>query len=84
MTIRFGTDGWRAITGWDFTADNVRACAQGVAAYLRKAGLAERGLVIGYDTRFASEDFEDKVRRVAITASGWVSEAAWCTAREPR
>jgi len=28
-----------------------------VADYLKKAGLAEKGLVIGYDTRFASEDF---------------------------
>lgn len=64
MTIRFGTDGWRAITGWDFTADNVRACAQGVAAYLQKAGLAQRGLVIGYDTRFASEDFAAEVAQV--------------------
>jgi alpha-D-glucose phosphate-specific phosphoglucomutase len=35
----------------------VRACAQGVADYLKQAGLARRGLVIGYDNRFASEDF---------------------------
>jgi len=35
----------------------VRACAQGVANYLKQARLTERGLVIGYDTRFASEDF---------------------------
>ena len=69
MTIRFGTDGWRAITGWDFTADNVRACAQGVATYLHKAGLAQRGLVIGYDTRFASEDFAAEVAQVT-TANG--------------
>ena len=55
--IKFGTDGWRAIIGEDFTFDNVRFCAQGVADYLKEAGLAGRGLVIGYDTRFASEDF---------------------------
>ena len=55
--IKFGTDGWRAIIARDFTFDNVRACAQGVADYLDQAGLAERGLIIGYDTRFASEDF---------------------------
>jgi len=35
----------------------VRTCAQGVADYLKQAGLASRGLIIGYDTRFASEDF---------------------------
>ena len=55
--IKFGTDGWRAVIAEDFTFDNVRACAQGVANYLKQAKLAERGLVIGYDTRFASEDF---------------------------
>ncbi len=55
--IKFGTDGWRAIIAEEFTFDNVRACAQGVAGYLRDTGLAERGLLIGYDTRFASEEF---------------------------
>jgi alpha-D-glucose phosphate-specific phosphoglucomutase len=55
--IKFGTDGWRAVIAEDFTFDNVRACAQGVADYLKRAKLSERGLVIGYDTRFASEDF---------------------------
>ncbi len=55
--IRFGTDGWRAIIAEDFTFDNVRICAQGVAQYLKQSGLGEQGLVIGYDTRFASEDF---------------------------
>ena len=56
-SIRFGTDGWRAIIAEDYTFDNVRACAEGVARYLEEAGLAQRGLVVGYDTRFASEDF---------------------------
>jgi len=55
--IKFGTDGWRAIIAQDFTFDNVRICAQGVAGYLKQSGLASRGLVVGYDTRFASEDF---------------------------
>jgi phosphomannomutase len=55
--IKFGTDGWRAIIAEDFTFDNVRACAQGVADYLKQSDIAGQGLVIGYDTRFASEDF---------------------------
>jgi alpha-D-glucose phosphate-specific phosphoglucomutase len=55
--IKFGTDGWRGIIAQDFTFDNVRACAQAVANYLKQSGLASRGLIIGYDTRFASEDF---------------------------
>lgn len=55
--IKFGTDGWRAIIAEDFTFDNVRLCAQSVAEYLQDKDLAPRGLVIGYDTRFASEHF---------------------------
>ena len=55
--IKFGTDGWRAIIGDDFTFANVRICAQSVALYLKESGMAPRGLIVGYDTRFASEDF---------------------------
>jgi len=63
-TIKFGTDGWRGIIAKDFTFDNVRACAQGVADYLKEAGLTDRGLIIGYDTRFASEDFAQAAAEV--------------------
>jgi len=63
--IKFGTDGWRAIIAEDFTFPNVRACAQSVALYLEETGLAQRGLVVGYDTRFASEDFAAAVAEVA-------------------
>jgi alpha-D-glucose phosphate-specific phosphoglucomutase len=55
--IKFGTDGWRGIIAEDFTFDNVRICAQAVAEYLKQNGLDKQSLVIGYDTRFASEDF---------------------------
>jgi len=55
--IKFGTDGWRGVIADDFTFDNVRFCAQAVAEYLKQDGLGGRGVVIGYDTRFASEHF---------------------------
>ena len=55
--IKFGTDGWRGIIAEDFTFDNVRICAQAVADYLKQNKLDKQSLVIGYDTRFASEDF---------------------------
>ena len=63
-TIRFGTDGWRGLIARDFTFDNVALCAQGVARYLHKEGRAGDGLVIGYDTRFASEEFAGRVAEV--------------------
>jgi phosphomannomutase len=43
----------------------VRACAKGVADYLKQAGLTDRGLIVGYDTRFASEDFAQAAAEVA-------------------
>ncbi len=42
----------------------MRVCAQAVADYLKQTGLASRGLVIGYDTRFASEDFASAAAEV--------------------
>src|SRR5262245_42613122 len=59
--IKFGTDGWRAIIAEDFTFTNVRALAASVARYLKETGLGERGLVIGYDTRFGSDRFAEAV-----------------------
>ena len=69
MAIKFGTDGWRAIIGEDFTFDNVRLCAQGAADLLKSHNLAQRGFVIGYDTRFASAQFAAAVAEV-MTANG--------------
>jgi len=63
--IKFGTDGWRGIIAQDFTFDNVRVCTQAVANYLKQTGLSNQGLVIGYDTRFASEDFAAAAAEVA-------------------
>ena len=64
MTIKFGTDGWRAIIAEDFTFANVQKCAQGVASYIKGQRLAECSVVIGYDTRVASEDFAAAVAEV--------------------
>ena len=55
--IVFGTDGWRARIGEDYTFDNVRRCAQGVAEWVLQQGTAAKGVVVGYDRRFASEHF---------------------------
>jgi alpha-D-glucose phosphate-specific phosphoglucomutase len=67
--IKFGTDGWRGIIAEDFTFDNVRICAQAVADYLHGRGTASNGLMVGYDTRFASEDFAAAVAEV-VAANG--------------
>jgi phosphomannomutase len=55
--IKFGTDGWRAAIAEDYTFHNVRRCARGVAEFLHQNGTADRGVVVCYDRRFASEHF---------------------------
>lgn len=55
--LRFSTSGWRGILGDEFTHDRVRALTVAIAEHLRANGDAERGVVIGYDTRFMGADF---------------------------
>ena len=62
--IHFGTDGWRGRIADDYTFDNVRACAQGVAAYHLAQGFESDVITVGFDTRFGSPDFADAVVEV--------------------
>jgi phosphomannomutase len=52
-TIVFGTDGWRARIADDYTFENVRRCADGVAHYVESRGEQAKGVVIAFDRRFA-------------------------------
>lgn len=65
-TIVFGTDGWRARVADDFTFENVRRCADGVARYVVEAGQQARGVVVAYDRRFASEHFAMAAAEVVL------------------
>jgi len=65
--IVFGTDGWRGVIAQDFTFENVRVVAQAVADYLRARGLDQRGLIVGYDTRFLSDMFARSLGEVVAS-----------------
>jgi len=52
--IKFGTDGWRGLIADDFTFDNVRLVAGAIAGYVLKNEDSKRGVIVGYDARFAS------------------------------
>jgi phosphomannomutase len=52
--ITFGTDGWRGMIADDFTFDNVRRVAAAIASYVLKHEDPQHGVIVGYDTRFAS------------------------------
>lgn len=71
-SVKFGTDGWRAIIAREFTFANVARVADAVATFARDDRRreldiyrdwgaayrpADRGIVVGYDTRFLSEEF---------------------------
>lgn len=64
--IVFGTDGWRARIAEDYTYDNVRRCAEGVAQFVLDNGTAQRGVVVGYDRRFSSEYFAQAAAEVLL------------------
>ena len=67
--IKFGTDGWRGVIADDFTYDNVRRVAGGIASYVLKREDAAHGLIVGYDTRFGSPRFA-RVAAEVLAASG--------------
>lgn len=67
MKIVFGTEGWRAIMAEEFTFDNVRAVAQGIAEHLLATTEGKPGQVtaaVGYDVRFLSDRFARAVCEV--------------------
>ena len=68
-SIKFGTDGWRAVIAEDFTFGNVERVAQAAADYWKANSVAgtERKVVVGYDRRFLSNEFG---RRVAEVVAG--------------
>ncbi len=77
-TIRFGTDGWRGVIADDFTFANVRKVAYAIARYVVRAEQPARGVLVGYDTRFASEQAARvAAETVAMTGTPvWLAEQA--------
>ncbi|MFA4981248.1 MAG: phosphoglucomutase/phosphomannomutase family protein [Candidatus Omnitrophota bacterium] len=64
-SIKFGTDGWRAVISEDFTFDNVKLVAQAMADYInndtKPLKVKDRRAVVGYDTRFLSDKYAELV-----------------------
>lgn len=52
--IKFGTGGWRAVIGEEFTKDNISLVAQGLACLLYDKGITKNKIIIGHDRRFLS------------------------------
>jgi phosphomannomutase len=74
--IKFGTDGWRAVIAEDFTFANARLVANAIAGYVVRAEDSRKGIIVGYDHRFASDTVAAAVAEV-ISASGtpvWLTD----------
>jgi alpha-D-glucose phosphate-specific phosphoglucomutase len=84
MTIKFGTDGWRAVIAETFTFENVRLVSQAVADHLIETGESDTSpeIVIGFDTRFLSDRFAAEVARV-MAANGIIAHLARADAPTP-
>src|SRR2546430_2036307 len=54
--IKFGTSGWRGLIADDFTFANVRLAVTAIAGHLT-ASKKHPSVLVGYDTRFYSEEF---------------------------
>src|SRR5437879_3819924 len=68
-SIKFGTDGWRGIIADDFTFANARAVAQAISRYVVRGEDARKGIIVGFDHRYASDSVARTVAEV-ISSTG--------------
>ncbi|MBK9049869.1 MAG: phosphoglucomutase/phosphomannomutase family protein [Chloroflexi bacterium] len=77
MSIKFGTDGWRAVISDTFTFANLRLVAQAIADFINEQGDPNPAAVVGYDTRFLSDRYAHEVACVMAGngISAWLARA---------
>ena len=78
--ITFGTSGWRAVLGEDFTFRNVRIVCQAIVHVLKQEKVGHRGLIIGHDSRFLGEQF---ARAAAEVFAGHGMSVLFCDRETP-
>ena len=54
--IHFGTGGWRAVIGDEFTKENIQILAKALCEKMKDEGVTKQGIVMGYDRRFLSKE----------------------------
>ena len=66
MSIKFGTDGWRAIIAEEFTFGNIERVSQATADYWTANPVAgtQKKVIVGYDRRFLSDAFGQRAAEV--------------------
>lgn len=64
--IKFGTDGWRAVVGEDFTPENIKKIIQSFADLYPAMSEAGRPVVVGYDRRNQSPESAQIISSVLL------------------
>lgn len=54
--IKFGTGGWRAVIGDEFTRENIQKLSKALAMKIKDEDDTSKGICIGYDRRFLSKE----------------------------
>src|SRR6202521_4692620 len=75
-SLRFGTDGWRGVIAEDFTFANARIVAHAIARYVIRGEDARKGVIVGYDHRYASDTVARHVAEV-LSSTGtpvWLTD----------
>ena len=67
-TIKFGTDGWRAVIADDYTFRNLTTVARATAAWVAEQEEGDGSVVVAHDTRFQGDAFARHVARVMASA----------------
>jgi phosphomannomutase len=62
--VKFGTDGWRGIIADTYTFENVKRVAFATGIIFKNHAKIKNGIVVGYDTRFLSQQFAETVATV--------------------
>jgi alpha-D-glucose phosphate-specific phosphoglucomutase len=67
--ITFGTSGWRGVMCEDFIFENIKVVTQAIADNVKASGEGDKGVIVGYDSRFMGESFAREAARV-LTGAG--------------
>src|SRR6516165_952136 len=67
-TIKFGTDGWRGVIADDFTFANAQTVTKAISRYVVREEDARKGVIVGYDHRYASDWVAKRIAEVLSSA----------------
>jgi len=62
--IKFGTDGWRAVLGKDFTDENMKRTTLAIGKYVYENFSIDKEILIGYDPRNKADYYAEQCAKI--------------------